>query len=101
MSRIGLVDYKDTDIVATGIIRPKTTVLFFDKIWIPPKMKYTTLGSLLGHDIILNEVCLLEKRMTLRRAEPCGIFSVTLYRNGGSSRGNLPGTCHIMRGLCS
>jgi len=53
-------NYCKTDIIATGIIRPKTTSLFFDKIWIPESMKYTTIGSLLGYDNIPAEVCLLE-----------------------------------------
>jgi hypothetical protein len=76
MRRDGIVNYIKTDIVATGIVRPKTTALFFDKIWIPTTMKYTTFGSLLGYDIIPNEVCLLEE---IKEPE----FSHFLHRNIG------------------
>lgn len=49
------------DIIATGFVRPKTTSLFFDKIWIPTSLSRTYFGELMGYVNIPNSVRFIEK----------------------------------------
>lgn len=41
---------------ATGLVKPKTTSLFFDKIWIPSNLKTSFEGEMLGYNVIPDAV---------------------------------------------
>jgi len=56
-----LSNYNKNDTIATGLERPKTTSLFFDKIWIPSDFKYSEYGEAYGYYDIPPEVCVEDK----------------------------------------
>lgn len=56
-----LFNYNKNDTVATGLERPKTTSLFFDKIWVPPDFKYSPYGIAYGFNNIPSEICIEDK----------------------------------------
>lgn len=51
----------DIGTIATGFVRPKTTALFFDKIWIPRSLSRTYLGEIMGYADIPDSVRFIEK----------------------------------------
>jgi hypothetical protein len=64
-----LINYKRNDTIATGMERPKTTALFFDKIWIPSNYRYSEYGKRLEYNKIPIEVLIREKNEELN----CGL----------------------------
>lgn len=61
MSKFRLHNYSSGDSVATGLSRPKTTAILFDKIWIPNDMRHSELGHSLGYNEIPLSVCIIEE----------------------------------------
>lgn len=56
-----LINYINGESIATGLVRPKTTAIFFDKIWIPRDCRDTEYGESFGYANIPVEVCILEE----------------------------------------
>lgn len=56
-----LLNYESGDTVATGLNRPKTTALLFDKLWIPSDFRHSEFGHSLGYDQIPGRVCIVEE----------------------------------------
>ncbi|MBQ6100499.1 MAG: hypothetical protein IJL02_11645 [Methanobrevibacter sp.] len=61
MSTYRLLNYNKGDSVATGLYRPKTTAILFDKIWIPSDFRHSQYGQTLGYDKIPLSVCVIEE----------------------------------------
>lgn len=61
MSTKKLLNYSNGDLVATGLERPKTTALFFDKLWIPSDYRHSDYGQSLGYDQIPLKICVIEE----------------------------------------
>ena len=51
----------EKEILATGFVRPKTTSLFFDKIWLPQNMKHTYWGEIMGYSDIPDSLIFTDK----------------------------------------
>lgn len=61
MNNYRLLNYDKGDTVATGLYRPKTTAILFDKIWIPSDFRHSEYGRKLGYDKIPLSVCVVEE----------------------------------------
>lgn len=61
MSAYRLLNYESGDTVATGLNRPKTTALLFDKLWIPSDFRHSEFGHSLEYDRIPRRVCIVEE----------------------------------------
>ena len=61
MTHYRLLNYKKNDTVATGLYRPKTTAILFDKLWIPSDFRHSQYGHDLGYDEIPLSVCVVEE----------------------------------------
>ena len=56
-----LLNYDEGDTIAVGLERPKTTALFFDKLWIPSQFRHSREGHLLGYDKVPLKLCIVEE----------------------------------------
>lgn len=56
-----LLNYKKGDSIAVGLERPKSTALFFDKLWIPSDFRHSKEGHLLGYDKVPINICIIEE----------------------------------------
>lgn len=61
MTHYRLLNYNKNDTVATGLYRPKTTAILFDKLWIPSDFRHSQYGHDLGYDKIPLSVCVVEE----------------------------------------
>lgn len=61
MAGYRLSNYNQGDAVATGLFRPKTTAILFDKIWIPSDLRHSQYGRTLKYDKIPLSVCVFEE----------------------------------------
>lgn len=61
MAHYRLLNYNKNDTVATGLYRPKTTAILFDKLWIPSDFRHSQYGHDLGYDKIPLSVCVVEE----------------------------------------
>ena len=61
MSTYRLLNYNKGDSIATGLYRPKTTAILFDKIWIPSDFRHSQYGQTLGYNEIPLSVCVVEE----------------------------------------
>ena len=61
MTHYRLLNYDKKDTVATGLYRPKTTAILFDKLWIPSDFRHSQYGHDLGYDKVPLSVCVIEE----------------------------------------
>ena len=52
----------ERETMATGFVRPKTTSLFFDRIWLPRNLGNTYFGDIMGYSDIPDSVMFNDKR---------------------------------------